>query len=154
MFNNRPRLPRIVTGFETQATVIGPVSYHRPLEFSPITNAVVFSVAIKSLKDTREPFLNIKIGYAGRHRLQVMVHDPSAIEYLTAVVNLQRGDKIDLSVLNAHVVPASSDLGTVAHASSNLLINNSQVALRKTGHIELDESQFDDVVPVENERAA
>ena len=57
MFNNRPKLPRTVTGFETQATVIGPVSYHRPLEFSPITNAVVFSVAIKSLKDTREPFL-------------------------------------------------------------------------------------------------
>ena len=154
MLNNRPKLPRTVTGFETQATVIGPVAYNRPLDFSPITNAVVFSVVVGSLKDTHDPFLNIKIGYAGRHRLQVMVQEPDAVEYLTSVVNLQRGDKINVSVVNTHIVPASQELGTVAFAAANLLITNSQVALRKTGHIELAESQFDDVAPVESERAA
>jgi hypothetical protein len=154
MFNNRPKLPRTVTGFETQATVNGPVSYHRPLEFSPITNAVVFSVVVGSLKDTHDPFLNIKIGYAGRHRLQIMVQDPEAVEYLTSTVNLQRGDKINVSVVGAHIVPPNQEMGTVAFAAANLLITNSQCALRKTGHIDLAESQFDDTAQVPEERAA
>lgn len=152
-------LPKLAkNGHVTKEQSLGPVSFTQEISFAPIRGAIVYDVAeIENVNGDLQG--KIRIGFGNNSTMMVMVSGIAALDAL-AVMDLKRGDKINLSIRAegpdhaGHIVEPKEILDsndkptgtfTERFVAGNLLVVNGEPVIERYGHVELAAPKFSTV---------